>query len=480
MELFFESDYWFARFLFQRALGLLYLIAFLNAVNQFRPLLGEQGLEPVPRFLKYVRFREAPSIFHFYYSDRFFGLIAWLGVILSTIAMLGFSDAGPLWFSMAIWFLLWLLYLSIVNVGQTFYSFGWESMLLETGFLAIFLGSSSVAAPLIGIFLIRWVLFRVEFGAGLIKLRGDNCWRDLTCLYYHHETQPMPNPLSWYFHRLPQSLHKGEVLFNHFVQLIVPWGLFFPQPIAAIAGTLIIISQLWLVLSGNFSWLNFLTIILALASFSDTTLASIVPLTIPFPLSPPLFYALIVEGLALFVIILSVRPIQNMFSPYQLMNYSFEPFHFVNTYGAFGSITKKRYEIIIEGTDENQITPITRWREYEFKGKPGNPARRPRQVAPYHLRLDWLMWFAAMSSYHFHPWFLALIKKLLQSDQQTLKLLAKNPFPDKTPTFIRARLYHYRFTTWQERHATGNWWFPTLVGEYSPPISLENLNTQAL
>ena len=176
------------------------------------------------------------------------------------------TDLVPLWAAMLMWLVLWLLYLSIVNVGQTWYGFGWESLLLEAGFLAIFLGNDETAPPLLVLLLARWLLFRVEFGAGLIKLRGDPCWRDLTCLYYHHETQPMPGPLSWFFHHLPKPLHRVEVAGNHFAQLVVPFALFAPQPVASVAAAIVIVTQLWLVLSGNFAWLNWVTIILAFSA----------------------------------------------------------------------------------------------------------------------------------------------------------------------------------------------------------------------
>ena len=270
-------DYQLARLVFQRMLGGVYLVAFVVAVNQFRPLLGERGLLPVPRFLQVATFRQAPSIFHLHYSDRFFGAVAWAGVALSATAVLGLSEAGPLWLSMAVWLVLWALYLSVLNVGQTFYSFGWESLLVEAGFLAVFLGPTSHVPPAPVIVLLRWLLFRLEFGAGLIKLRGDRCWRDLTCLHYHHETQPMPNPLSWYFHHLPSRLHKVEVVANHFAQLVAPVGLFAPQPVAALCGAVIVVTQLWLVASGNFSWLNVLTIALAAAAFDDGVLGRWLP-----------------------------------------------------------------------------------------------------------------------------------------------------------------------------------------------------------
>ena len=230
-------NYWLSRFVFERALGVIYVVAFVSARNQFPALLGERGLQPVPRFVRLVRFWDAPSLFQLRYSDRLLRGVAWLGAALAASIVAGLPQRGPVWVSMLVWLVLWVLYLSIVNVGQTFYSFGWESLLCEVGALAIFLGSADAAPSILVVFLVRWLLFRLEFGAGLIKLRGDRCWRDLTCLYYHHETQPMPNPLSWYFHHLPKPLHKVEVAANHFAQLIVPFGLFAPQPVATSRGS---------------------------------------------------------------------------------------------------------------------------------------------------------------------------------------------------------------------------------------------------
>lgn len=473
LDYFFGQDYWLARFIFQRGLSAIYLVAFLVAVNQFLPLLGKNGLLPVPQFLRRVTFRQKPSIFHLYYSDKLLLFIAWSGVALSITTLLGLSDKLPWWGSASIWILLWVLYLSIVNVGQTFYSFGWESMLLEAGFIAIFLGSNQLAVPLLAILLLRWMLFRVEFGAGLIKIRGDKCWRDLTCLNYHHETQPMPNPFSWYFHNLPQQIHKLEVVGNHFFQLVVPWGLFFPQPIAAISAGLIIFSQLWLVASGNFSWLNWIVIILAFSGFNNVQLAGIIRLLPPETLLRPATQEVFVIAATVLIVFLSWWPVKNLVSRRQLMNASFNPYNIVNTYGAFGSVTKKRYEIVIEGTDDIAVTPQTKWRKYEFKGKPGNLKRQPSQFAPYHLRLDWLMWFASLDPKRQKHWFLPLAEKLIRNDKAILKLLRHNPFPDIPPRFIRARYYLYQFTTPQERKETGQWWKRTLIGEYLPPIFLK-------
>ena len=455
-----------------RGLGVIYLVAFLVALNQFRPLLGERGLLPAPRFLSRVTFRQAPSLFHLRYSDQLLTASAGLGVALSVLIVVGLIDAAPLLVWMLVWFVLWVLYLSIVNIGQTFYGFGWESLLLEAGFLGIFFGPAGMAPPLVVIWMFRWLLFRVEFGAGLIKLRGDPCWRDLTCLYYHHETQPMPNPLSWFFHNLPKRLHNVEVLGNHFAQLVAPIGLAFPQPVSNLAGVIIVVTQGWLVLSGNFSWLNAITIVCAVAAFDNGALSRVLPVHVPVMSAPPLWYDGVLIALTVFILVLSYQPARNLLSRRQLMNFSFNPYHLVNAYGAFGAITRVRYEIVIEGTTTPELNDAAVWTEYEFKGKPGRLRRIPPQVAPYHLRLDWLMWFAAMSTPLDHPWFVPLLIKLLENDQATLKLLRANPFSHAPPTFVRARLYRYRFTTPHERRETGNWWVRDLAGDYVPPVRL--------
>jgi Lipase maturation factor len=465
-------DYWLARFLFERALAAIYAIAFLAAVDQFPALAGERGLLPAPQFLAAVPFRATPSIFHWRYSDRLLRGACWFGIALALALLVGVPQAGPVWAPMLAWFVLWALYLSIVNIGQAFYGFGWETLLLEAGFTAIFLGPDWAAPPLTVILAIRWLLFRLELGAGLIKIRHDPCWRDLTCLYYHHETQPLPNPLSWYFHRLPKPIHRLEVLGNHVGQLVAPFGLFAPQPVAGAAGLLMVVLQVWLLLSGNFAWLNVLTIVLAFAAFDDQQLGLVLPVRHGDLAAPPLWFDGAVLLYTAAVVVLSYWPVRNMLSSGQVMNASFNPLHLVNTYGLFGRITRQRDEVVIEGTDAAEPTSATVWKEYEFKAKPGDPTRRPPQVAPYHLRLDWLMWFAALAPPLMHPWIVRLAGKLLVNDAPTLRLLRSNPFPDKPPTFVRASLYQYRFTTWRERKETGAWWARARVGEYLPPLCL--------
>lgn len=457
---------WWVRLLFQRGLAAIYVIAFTSALNQFPALLGERGLLPAPAFLARVSFREAPSLFHWRYSDPMFRAVAWLGIALSSAALLGLSEALGTWLSFTVWITLWVLYLSIVNVGQTFYGFGWESMLLEAGFFASFLGAAGVEPSVVPVFALRFMLFRTELGAGLIKLRHDSCWRDLTCLYYHHETQPLPNPLSCYFHHLPKPMHRAGVVFSHFVQVVVPFGLFFPQPVSSLAGMLIIAHQLLLIVSGNYAWLNWLTVVLGVTAFSDPVLGAWLPFQLPSLAPRTQVFQGILYLLAALTLALSIRPTLNFFSKHQRMNCSYNALHLVNAYGAFGSVTRERLEVVLEGTLDDADTG---WREYVFRAKPGPLKRRPPQVAPYHLRLDWLMWFLPLGSGS-ERWFLRLVEKLLQGDRQVTKLLRDNPFPDAPPRWIRARLYQYSYTTRVERAATGAFWKRELLGDFLSPV----------
>ncbi|MBV8818174.1 MAG: lipase maturation factor family protein, partial [Acidobacteriaceae bacterium] len=296
------NGYWLTRAVFQRGLGLIYFIAFLNVLNQFKPLLGEHGLLPVPIFLKYVSFRQTPSLFFYAANDTAFTVAGWIGLLLSLLTVTGISERYSSWISAAVWAALYILYTSFVNVGQDFYSFGWESILLEAGFYAIFLGARDVAPQKLMIWMLRWLCFRVMFGAGLIKLRGDSCWKSLTCLDYHYETQPMPNPLSWFLYNAPEWTRRSGVMFNHFAELIAPFGYFLPQPVASIAGIVTIVFQASIFSSGNLSWLNALTIVLAIPMLDDRVLGFIFRIRVPEVHASPVAWRIVVGALAVFVV----------------------------------------------------------------------------------------------------------------------------------------------------------------------------------
>jgi hypothetical protein len=251
----------------------------------------------------------------------------------------------------------------------------------------------------------------------------------------------------------------------------VPFAYFAPQPVASIAGIITILFQGVLIVSGNLSWLNWLTVVLCIPLISDRWWAWL-PIHPPADLAAAPAHQVMLYVVAALVAWLSIGPVVNLLSRGQMMNASFDPLHLVNTYGAFGSITRDRYEIVIQGTNDPIVTDTTKWLDYEFKGKPGDPARLPPQVAPYHMRLDWLMWFEAMSPSPHSGWFFNLLAKLLEGDRGTLSLLRTNPFPKGPPRYIRAQYYRFTFTTPDERRATGLWWNREFAGGFYGPVSL--------
>lgn len=479
-------DYEFARFVLQRGIAVMFVVAFASTAAQFRVLLGENGFLAAPKLLEHKRYLRGFTVFRYWrYTDRRLLAVAWTGIVLAASVIVGVPQWGPPWVPMLVFLALWLLYMSITNIGQTFYGFGWEMLLLEAGFTAAFLGSNAVPPPTPILLLTAWLVFRLEFGAGMIKIRGDTSWRDLTALYYHHETQPMPNPLSRFAHLLPKPVHRLEVLGNHVAQLAVPFLLFAPQPVASAAAAIIILTQLWLVATGNFAWLNWITIVLAFSRVSDPVVhwlrpfvpaewGSIIPVNrgvVGAGGESPLWWTAIVLAVSALLVALSFWPIRNLLSRRQLMNASFNRWQLVNAYGAFGSVTKRRFEVIVEGTLDESPGEAASWREYEFKGKPGDVSRMPRQFAPYHLRLDWLVWFLPLGSVH-EEWFYAFLGKLLEADERTLRLLRVDPFGGERPRWVRVSMFLYRFATRAEKRATGNWWVRERLRVVIPPVSL--------
>jgi len=477
------ASYALTRSAIARGLAVIYLSAFLVALNQAVPLIGEGGLLPAAWYLDDVRFHhgsslagffQRPSLFWISVSDAALTTLAGAGVVLALFALVGASHP-------ALFFALWLVQLSFVHVGQVFWGYGWETLLLEAGFLAVFLYPARGVwplrdrgqSPIAVIWLYRWLLFRVMFGAGLIKLRGDPCWTELSCLDYHFETQPIPNPLTPLFHAMPGWMLAGGVLFNHFVELIVPFFYFATRRLRAVAGLLTIAFQLVLIFSGNLSWLNWLTIALALACFDDAALSHLVPRALKGRLvarrDASLLHRRVVMALVAGVLVLSVVPTVNLISSSQLMNASFDRLHLVNTYGAFGSISRDRHEVILEGTHGEANAPDHQWRAWELPCKPGDPARAPCVVSPYHRRLDWQLWFAALGDYEREQWIVRLSWLLLEGRREPLPLFANDPFPEEPPRYVRARLFRYELTGGRDPYYRRE-----PVAEYLRPLSLDD------
>lgn len=483
-----RPSYWLTRFVILRLLGVVYAVAFLVVINEIIPLVGNDGLLPVNIFLQRVGdalgstwagFRRLPSLFWFIHSDTALLTYAWIGFVLSCVVVAGYANAPLL-------AILWFLYMSFVHIGQEWYGFGWEIQLTETGFLAIFLCPlvemrpfPKRAPPFPVISLFRWLIFRIMLGSGLIKIRGDEIWRKGTALYYHFETQPIPGPLSRLFHFLPHSILKIGVWFNFLAELVAPWFVFWPRIARHIAGSVIVLLQIILILSGNLSFLNWLTIIPALACFDDGFWSKILPHSLvrkaesaalnAIPYRPMTITAWVITVIIAF---LSIKPVANMLSPRQIMNTSFDPLELVNTYGAFGTVGQERLNVVFEGTMDEDSSDNANWKPYIYKGLPVALDKRPPQIAPYQLHLDWQMWFAAMSTPDEYPWTLHLTWKLLHNDPNAVNFFAGNPFPGDPPRYIRAVLYRYRFAP--PGNPEGLWWNRDRVGMWLPAMSVKD------
>jgi hypothetical protein len=482
-----SPTYWLTRFVLLRLLGIMYAVAFLVAINQIVPLIGANGLLPVGIFLKQVSaalgsdgagFVRLPTLFWLWHSDTALLTVSWTGFILSCAVVAGFANVPLLG-------VLWLLYMSIIHAGQDWYGYGWEIQLTETGFLAMFLVPlldmrpfPRRPPPLLIIILFRWLAFRIMIGSGLIKYRGDTIWRNGTALYYHFETQPIPGPLSRWFHFMPRIFLKIGVWFNFLAELVAPWFIFWPRLARHIAGAVIVLFQITIMLSGNLSFLNWLTIIPALACFDDGFWARLLPGRLVLKAraaaacaeeSRPMLTASVVA--TVIVALLSIQPVLNMLSPGQIMNSSFDPLDLVNTYGAFGTVGQERFNVIFEGTADDTSGNKAKWKPYIYKGLPVSAEGRPPQIAPYQLRLDWQMWFAAMSTPDQYPWTYNLVWKLLHNDPGSLGLFAGNPFPQRPPRYLRAVLYRYKFV---RPNPGGLWWARQRIGDWMPVLSAKD------
>jgi hypothetical protein len=484
-----RSTYAVTRWLFLRALGLVYLIAFASLWVQVKGLIGSQGILPADQSLQALkgylgsdRYRLVPTLFWLGSSDLALQLGCAVGVGCALL-LVGNVAAIPALI------VLWALYLSLAVVGRDFLAFQWDVLLLEAGLLAIFFApaqllparadTTPVSATIL--LLLWWLLFRLTFQSGLTKLTwGDPVWRDLTALDYHFYTQPLPTWTAWAAQQLPSWLKRLAVLVMYVLEIGFPLLIFGPRAARLVACAGIVLLQLLIFASGNYTFFNLLTVMLALLLVDDVAWARLLPERFIQGFaaaggSPAGFAAGALRTvLAALVLAISGIKFWENLSPtasvppfaVRLARWA-EPFRSVNSYGLFRVMTTARSEIIIEGSDDG-----TTWRAYEFKYKPGEVTRRPGFVEPHQPRLDWQMWFAALSSYEATPWFRALLLRLLEGSPPVLALLARNPFPAHPPKYVRAVRYDYRFTTGVERRATGAWWERTLVGAYSPVISL--------
>jgi len=446
--------------IFVKALALIYLIAFVSFGVQANGLIGPQGILPLSSYL--AGMRHAMGARAFWYVPT----VLWIssgGIALRIVWIAGTGCAIILLLGLyrrVCLILLFVLYLSVSSAGQDFWSFQWDILLTEAGFLAIFLDASPGRT-----WLFRWLLFRLMFMSGAVKLlSGDPTWRNLTALSYHYETQPLPTPIAWYMYQLPMWFQKFSTAFVFLIELLVPFLIFAPVKWRRAGGTLLIGFQLLILLTGNYTFFNWLAIALCVFLFPDSP-----PRT---RLAETAWHRAVTVVLAAFVVITGGLQLLETFSltlPVPARSYLawISPLRVVNSYGLFAVMTTTRPEIIVEGSNDGQ-----NWMPYEFRYKPGDVRRAPPWVAPYQPRLDWQMWFAALGNANENPWFYNFAARLLQGSQSVLGLLAHNPFPGSPPHYLRAVVYDYRFTNFAERRATGAWWVREEKATYLPPISL--------
>ncbi|HEX2524067.1 MAG TPA: lipase maturation factor family protein [Terriglobia bacterium] len=481
---------------FLRLLAAVYFIAFLSLWTQVPGLIGRRGILPAYYYLKVAHeqlgteaYYLLPTLGWFNSSDTFWQFLCAGGALMALVPLAGVLSA-PLFL------LMWMFYLSLVTVARDFLAFQWDGLLLETGFLAVFLAyprlfpkRSDTAAPAAPVLLLLWwLLFRLIFSSGMVKLlSGDPTWRSFTALNFHYETQPLPNAVSWFMHQLPAGFQKVSVAGMFVLELGLPFFIFAPRRLRWVACAGLVWLQLFLLVTGNYAFFNLLTIALCVLLLDEGAWRK---LRLVRAFSPAPCQAGTLEGcepspgsnwpvwiiLPLAVAMLLVT--SNVFteglgwqipwpSPVARLTSWAAPFCIANRYGLFAVMTTERPEIVLEGSQDGE-----HWESYEFKYKPGQLTHRPPFVAPHQPRLDWQMWFAALGPYQQNVWFTSLCNRLLQGSPEVLALLDRNPFPEAAPKFVRGVFYDYHFTDSAARRATRQWWRRELKGQYSPVMTL--------
>lgn len=465
-----SHDYITATELLPRLLGVIYFIVFFPFLFQMKGLFGHNGIQPIPLYLNLIkrrfdrrRYYLVPTLFWINASDTALMALVWSGIAISILLILGIVPPLML-------LLLYILHLSLVAAGQDFLSFGWELFLLEITCNTLFLSLTSPPNPFIWISL-NLLLFRFFFQAGVSKIFSrDVNWRNLTAIWYHYQSQPLPNTIAWYVYKLPLGMHKFTTALMFFIELVVPFFIFGTEEMRLIAFIFFVGLQLSIWFTGNFSYLNHLTAVLSIILVSDTYWKTLVGWS--WPAGEPSWIGtdIFVSAVGAFLLFLQIIGLWQYFMPnvtfYRILDWLY-PYHITNRYGIFAIMTTKRFEIVIEGSEDG-----LEWKEYLFYHKPSEINRRPRRISPYQPRLDWQAWFLPFTEYQSEPWFQNFLVRLLQGSSEVLKLVRYNPFPNKPPRFIRAIAYDYEFTTVKEKKETGNWWKRTYMGTYSPTITM--------
>ncbi len=485
MERLEPPSYRLASALFLRLVAACFLVAFVSLWAQVHGLVGARGILPVGPFLEGARealggdrYRLLPTLCWLDASDGALHVLCGGGAVVSLLALAGVAPALCL-------ALAWVFYLSLSVAGQVFLEFQWDLLLLEVGFLGIFLvaprlrprAAWAVPPSPIALLLLRWLLFRLNFSSGLVKIAsGDPSWRSLTALSHHYETQPLPTWTAWFMHQLPASFQTASALCLFAIELAVPFLIFGPRRARRAAGAALAALQIAIAATGNYAFFNLLSLTLCVLCFDDAAFPQRWRFAPPAPEARgwPRWVLLAVAGVVFLATSVHLLAFAGGAIPLPRVAIGFAqalaPFRTTNGYGLFAVMTTERPEIVIEGSEDG-----VEWKPYEFRWKPGDVRRRPRFVAPHQPRLDWQMWFAALSTCDQNPWLQLFLGRLLQGSPPVVRLLRVNPFPDRPPRFIRAQLYDYKFTDFATRRLTGAWWRREAKGLYCPVFSREML-----
>ena len=477
-----EERYVIATAVFLRLVGLCFVFAFTSLGVQVRGLIGAHGILPAREVLGALArmggaraFFVAPTIFPAGVSDGVLVAACVAGVLASALVVAGVFQAPMLALS-------WLFYLSLCSVGRDFLSFQWDALLLETGFLAVFLAPwtwrptawRTRATPALPLWLLRLLLLRLMVASGAVKLAsGDPMWRSLRALQLHYETQPLPTWVGYFAHQLPAGFQRLSCGMVFALELVVPVLLFLPRPFRRFAAFSLIGFMLLIDATGNYAFFGLLTIALCVLFLDDGLFPRRVRERVGELQRRPRWLLYVALPFAAAWLLLSAIAFTRSVTGHvelppplaQAVRWT-KGFRTVNRYGLFAVMTTERREIVIEGSDDR-----VSWKPYEFKWKPQALDRRPAFVEPHQPRLDWQMWFAALGTCESTDWFLPFLTRLVENEPEVTALLADNPFPQHGPKFLRTTLYDYRFTDLATWWRTGRWWRREEIAPFCPVLS---------
>jgi lipase maturation factor 1 len=491
-----EGGHIWVRWIFLRALGLLYFSAFLPLIYEIRGMLGPSGILPIVDYLQAVgaamhasRFWFAPTVLWMGASDRALLALCWVGIAASILVVLNLWPRASLLICFA-------CFVSFVCVAQEFSSFQSDGMLLEAGFIALFFVPAGVRPGLgvasppsrASLYLLRWEWFRIYFESGVVKIQsGDQSWRHLTAMDDYYQNGPLPTWIGWYVQHLPHWFHASASFYTLLAELALVWMVFLPRRARIACFCMLAPFQISIILTANYTFLNYLVFLLSIFLLDDRTIQWVLPARVREWLKGPAdalarderrrtWRATIaplrrlVAGVCLGLVFYSTTTqLLWMFWPGLPLPASavrmLEPFRIANQYGLFAVMTHERYEIEFQGTSDGKA-----WTPYVFRFKPQNLDAPPGLYAPYQPRFEWCLWFASLESWRENRFVVWTEERLLKNEPDVLQLFAANPFASAPPVRVRAVLYQYWFTDMKTKRETGNWWRRELIGEYAPAL----------